>query len=75
MPTPYSGPPPSTAPPLGWRPPVHLQPAPPRPLPPQDLPRLDADEGSARTLTYGVGMIAGAVLLIVVCLLCSRIIF
>lgn len=54
---------------------MHVQVPPPRPLPPQDLPGLDADEGSARTLTYGVGMIASAVLLVVICLLCARIIF
>jgi hypothetical protein len=44
-------------------------------LPAQDHPRLDAEERGARTLTYGVGMIAAAVLIVVICLLCSRIIF
>jgi hypothetical protein len=36
---------------------------------------LEAAEGSARTITYGVGMLAGAVLVVVFCLLCSRILF
>ncbi|WP_422771918.1 translation initiation factor 2 [Plantactinospora sp. WMMC1484] len=71
----YPGPPPSTTPPPGWRPPTHVQPAPPRPLPPQDHPALDAAEGSARTLTYGIGMVGGAVILVLMCLLCSRALF
>jgi hypothetical protein len=68
----YPGPPPSAPPPPEWRPPVHLQAPPPRQLPAQDLPALDAQEASARTMTYGIGLIAGAVLLVVVCVLCSR---
>jgi hypothetical protein len=71
----YPGPPSSAAPPAGWRPPVHLRPPPPRQLPSQDLPSLVAQERGARTLTYGVGLIAGAVLLVVMCLLCSRVLF
>lgn len=49
--------------------------APPRQLPAQDLPALEAEEGSARTLTYGIGMVAAAVLVVVTCLLCSRVLF
>jgi hypothetical protein len=71
----YPGPPQSPVPPPGWRPPVHVQPAPPRPLPAQDVPALEAQEASARTLTYGVGLITGAILLVVMCLLCSRLLF
>ncbi len=41
----------------------------------QDERALDEAERSARTVTYGIGMIAGAVLLVVVCLLCSRVLF
>jgi hypothetical protein len=48
---------------------------PPRSLPAQDEEALNEAEGSARTLTYGIGMVAGAVLLIVMGLLCSRLIF
>jgi hypothetical protein len=62
-------------PPPGWRPPVEFQPAPPRELPPQNHSELDRAEQSARTVTYGIGMVAGAILLIVVCALCSRIPF
>lgn len=49
-----------------------VQPSPARELPAQDLAGLDAAERGARTLTFGVGMIAGAVCLVLVCLLCSR---
>jgi hypothetical protein len=52
-----------------------VQPPSPRQLPAQDANGIEAEERSARTVTYGVGMIAGAVLLIVICLLCSRALF
>ncbi|MCG5449004.1 MULTISPECIES: hypothetical protein [Micromonospora] len=71
----YSGPPPSVAPPAGWRPPVHLQPVPPRQLPPQDMAGLDAAEQRSQRVTYGFGAAAGVVLLVLLCLLCSRVIF
>jgi len=54
---------------------VLVQPPPPRRLPPQDIDRLETDERRARTLTYGVGMVAGAVLFVVMCLLCARVVF
>ncbi|MFG3703656.1 hypothetical protein ACGF7U_02815 [Micromonospora sp. NPDC047670] len=71
----YTGPPAATPPPAGWRPPVHLRPPPPRRLPPQDMAGLDAAEQRAQRLTYGVGAVAGAVLLVLVCVLCSRLLF
>jgi hypothetical protein len=71
----YAGPPPTEPPPPGWRPPLVVQPPPPRDLPAQDLPALDRAEESAHTITLGVGMLAGAVLLIVICVLCSRVVF
>ncbi|MFF4876712.1 hypothetical protein [Micromonospora sp. NPDC000668] len=71
----YAGPPPSVPPPAGWRPPVHLEAAPPRRLPPQDMAGLDAAEQRSQRLTYGFGAAAGVVLVVLVCLLCSRIIF
>ncbi|MFG1839024.1 hypothetical protein [Micromonospora sp. NPDC049175] len=71
----YAGPPPSVPPPTGWRPPVHLRPAPPRRLPPQDMAELDMAEQRSQRVTYGFGVAAGVVLVVVVCLLCSRIIF
>ncbi|HEY2949212.1 MAG TPA: translation initiation factor 2 [Micromonosporaceae bacterium] len=71
----YAGPPPTEPPPPGWRPPIVVQPPPPRQLPPQDEAGLDRAEESARTLTLGVSMLAGAVLLIVICVLCSRAVF
>ncbi|MEU6074652.1 hypothetical protein [Micromonospora sp. NPDC047074] len=71
----YAGPPTATPPPAGWRPPVHLRPPPPRQLPPQDMAGLDGAEQRAQQVTYGIGAVAGVVLVIVVCLLCSRIVF
>ncbi|WFE22000.1 translation initiation factor 2 [Solwaraspora sp. WMMD937] len=71
----YSGPPVGSPPPPSWRPPVVVNPAPPGTLPPQDLAALDGAERNARTVTYGVGMIAAAVMIILTCLLCSRLVF
>ncbi|KAB1934368.1 hypothetical protein F8271_23665 [Micromonospora sp. ALFpr18c] len=71
----YAGPPPSTPPPAGWHPPVHLEPTPPRRLPAQDMAGLDAAEQRSQRVTYGFGAAAGVVLVVLVCLLCSRIIF
>lgn len=73
--TPYAGPPRVPPPPPQWQPPVVAQPPPPRSLPGQDTAALDEAEGSARTVTYGVGMVAAAILVIIMCLLCSRILF
>ncbi len=71
----YAGPPRTSPPPRGWRPPVVPQPPPPRELPAQNIGRLDEAEGSARTVTYGVGMVAAAIGLILMFLLCARVIF
>jgi hypothetical protein len=68
----YTGPPRSTPPPPGWQPRRLLQVPPPRAMPPQDLDRLDNAEQQARTVTYGVGMLAGAILLVVLFVLCGR---
>ncbi|HET8659589.1 MAG TPA: translation initiation factor 2 [Micromonosporaceae bacterium] len=71
----YQGPPPTDPPPTGWRPPLVVQPPPPRPLPRQDHQSLDAEERSARTLTLGVGMVAAAVLVVLLCAFCARTLF
>jgi hypothetical protein len=71
-PAPYTGPPRSTPPPPDWRPKLLIQPPPPRSLPRQDMDALDAREKEERTLTYGVGLVAGAVLLVVLLILCGR---
>ncbi len=71
----YSGPPPTAPPPYEWRPARVLEPAPPRPLPVQDHPAIDADEAQARTLTYGIGAVVAAILLILLCALCGRTLF
>ncbi|WP_412753088.1 translation initiation factor 2 [Krasilnikovia sp. M28-CT-15] len=71
-PQPYPGPPRMDPPPPYWRPPTVAQPPPPRAMPAQDMDALDEQEGSARTVTYGVGLVAGAIGLILMCLLCAR---
>jgi len=71
-PPPYTGPPPTTPPPPGWRTPVVVNPPTPRSLPTQDSAALDAQERSARTITYGIAMIAGAVLLVLILVLCGQ---
>ena len=71
----YQGPPRTPPPSAQWRPPVVAKPPPPRSMPGQDIDALDEAEGSARTLTYGIGLVAGAVALILMCLLCARVIF
>jgi hypothetical protein len=44
-------------------------------MPPQDIDALEEAEGSARTVTYGIGLVAGAIAIILMCLLCARVIF
>ena len=71
----YSGPPRTDPPPPNWRPPTVQQPPPPRSMPAQDMDAIDEAERSARTVTFGVGLVAGAIALILMCLLCARAIF
>ncbi|MEV4618143.1 translation initiation factor 2 [Asanoa sp. NPDC049573] len=71
----YAGPPPTDPPPAGWRPPTYVQPPPPRQLAPQDFDKVEAQEKEARTLTYGVALVAAAVMVVLSCLLCSRVLF
>ncbi|WP_250003289.1 translation initiation factor 2 [Actinoplanes sp. M2I2] len=71
----YPGPPRTARPSPHWRPPTIASPPPPRTMPPQDMELLDDSEGSARTVTYGVGLVAGAIALILICLLCTRLLF
>ncbi len=71
----YPGPPRTDPPAPDWRPPTIAHPPPPRAMPGQDIDALDEAEGSARTVTYGVGLVAGAIAIIVTCLLCARVFF
>ena len=71
----YTGPPRSTPPPPDWRPQTVVQVPPPRELPRQDSAAIDDEEKQARTLTYGIGMVAGAILLIVLIVVCGRVLF
>ena len=68
----YSGPPPNTRPPRGWQVPQVVTPAPPRELPRQDHRALDAEESRARTLTHGVGILAGALMFVVLIVILVR---
>jgi hypothetical protein len=71
----YPGPPQAPPPPAGWRPPVVVQTPPPRPLPAQDLPRLQEAEERAHTLTYGVALVAMAIMIVLILVLCGRALF
>jgi hypothetical protein len=71
----YSGPPRTDPPPGGWRPPVVPQLPPPRSMPAQDMAALEESEGSAKTVTYGVGLVAAAIGVILMILLCGRVLF
>jgi hypothetical protein len=71
----YQGPPRTTPPPSGWRPPTVVNPPAPRTLPPQNLSAIDREEQAARTVTLGVGLVAGAILLVLTLVLCGRWLF
>ena len=58
-----------------WHPPTVIQPPEARKLPAQDENALDAAERQARTVTHGIGLIAGAILLLLLVVLCGRLIF
>jgi hypothetical protein len=62
-------------PPRGWRPPVRLEPPPPRELPAQDHHLMDAQEQAARALTLGVTMVTGAIALVLLLIICGRALF
>jgi len=51
------------------------EPSPPARLPEQDHDRLDLEEQAARTLTQGIGLVAGAVMLVVLLILCAGALF
>lgn len=71
----YPGPPRAEPPPGTWHPPIVPQPPAPRQMPAQDMDELDEAEGAAKTVTYGVGLVAAAIAVILMCLLCGRLIF
>jgi hypothetical protein len=71
----YTPPPPTVAPPAGWRPPQVANPPAPRQLPPQHHAEIDAAEESARALTRTVGIITAVVLVFLLMLVCGRLIF
>jgi hypothetical protein len=52
-----------------------VQPPAPRQLPEQDHVTLDQQEHTARTITSGVGLIGGAVMLLLLLVLCGRWLF
>jgi hypothetical protein len=72
---PYTGAPRTAPPPAGWRPPTVDEPVPPRVLPKQDTGRLDREEQAATILTKGIGIFAGAVLVVLLLILCGNVFF
>jgi CHASE3 domain sensor protein len=48
---------------------------PPRTLPPQDVPQIEAAEQQARTITYGIAMVTGAIMIVLMLVLCGRALF
>ncbi|MGH3727481.1 MAG: translation initiation factor 2 [Micromonosporaceae bacterium] len=70
----YDGPPPNSPPPTGWRTPTVAEPHAPRTLPEQDEPVIEEAEREARTVTYGVGIVAGAIVLVLLFVVCARLI-
>jgi hypothetical protein len=71
----YTGPPRAHPDAAAWRPQTVIQVPPARQLPPQDDAEIDAREHQARTVTYGVGLIAAAIAVIVLIVLCGRVLF
>jgi hypothetical protein len=71
----YTPPPPTVAPPAGWQTPLILTPAAPRQLPQQDHAAIDQSEQSARNVTAVVGIVATAVVIVLLLVLCGRLVF
>ncbi|HEX6873428.1 MAG TPA: hypothetical protein VF163_20205 [Micromonosporaceae bacterium] len=71
----YTGPPAESRPPAGWQTPRVIEPAPPRRLPDQDHASIDQAEAQARTTTFGLTILAGAVMMVLLCTLCGRWLF
>ena len=71
----YTGPPPTMPVSANWRPQMLIQVPEAHTLPAQDDTALDEQDRAARTVTYGVGMLAGAIALLVLIVLCGRVLF
>jgi hypothetical protein len=71
----YFPPPPTMPPPAGWQPPRFIAPAPPRELPHQDHASIDRAEESARAFTAIVGIVATALVIVLLLVLCGRLVF
>lgn len=71
----YTGPPRGTPAPANWRPPTLIQVPAARELPGQSDAVLDEEERAARTVTYGIAMVTGAIALLVMFVLCGRLVF
>jgi hypothetical protein len=41
-------------------------------MPPQDLAAIDLAEQQGRTITYGIAMVTGAIMLVLMLILCGR---
>jgi hypothetical protein len=71
----YSPPPVMASPPVTWRPQLVVRTAPPRRLPAQDIAAIEASETHARAFTRSVGLGAGVIIVVVLCIVCARTIF
>ena len=71
----YAGPPRGMPAAPTWRPPMMIQVPAARAMPYQDDARLDEQEKSARTVTYGIGMVTGAIALLLLFVVCGRLVF
>ncbi len=71
----YSGPPATVPVPPDWHPPTVVTIPAPRQLPAQDASAIESVERRALATTHGVGLIAGAIALLVLIVLCGRVIF
>ncbi|MEU1888634.1 hypothetical protein [Micromonospora sp. WMMD987] len=54
---------------------MHLEATPARSLAWQDMEAMDVAEQQAQRVTWSVGVVVGVVLLVLLCLLCSRALF
>ncbi|CAM3495285.1 hypothetical protein [Stackebrandtia soli] len=68
----YTGPPTNVRPPAGWKVPEVVRVAPPRELPEQDPAAINEAETRATTLTYGMGILFGSLMLVVLIVVLAR---
>ncbi|MBA3489941.1 MAG: translation initiation factor 2 [Longispora sp.] len=68
----YAGPPQSAPPGPDWQPPSLVNVSAPRVLPEQDHEKIDQDELTARSVTFGIGMLSVAAIVILLAVVFLR---